>query len=97
MLRDFASSVYAKIPVAGTTIAKMAQILNGMRGFRNSAELYSLPVAARFVSFAKIYRKLFKLAGGRGSGQATHLPSTAGARSTKATTEACSSWGGQQL
>ena len=45
------------------TIAKMAQILNSMRGFKNAAEAYDLPVAARFVKFAKLFPKLFKLAG----------------------------------
>ena len=44
----------------------MAQILNSMRGFKNAAEAYDLPVAARFVKFAKLFPKSFKLAGEAG-------------------------------
>jgi len=66
MLQDFAQSLHARIPDAGLTIVKMAQILNSMRGFKNAAEVYSLPVAARFVKFAKLFPKLFRLAGEAG-------------------------------
>ena len=62
-MQDFASSLYAKIPDAGMTIAKMAQILNSIRGFKNAAETFDLPVAARFVKFTKLFPKLFKLEG----------------------------------
>jgi hypothetical protein len=66
MLQDFAQNLYAKIPDAGMTIAKMAQILNSLRGFKNSAEAYSLPIGARFVKIVRLYPKLFKLAGEAG-------------------------------
>ena len=63
MLQDFAQNLFAKIPDPGLTIAKTAQILNSMRGFKNAAEAFDMPVAARFVKFAKLFPKLFKLAG----------------------------------
>ena len=66
MLQDFAQNLHARIPDPGLTIVKMAQILNSMRGFKNAAEVYSLPVAARFVKFAKLFPKLFRLAGEAG-------------------------------
>ena len=37
-----------------------------MRGFENAAEAYSLPIGARFVKFARLFPKLFKLAGEAG-------------------------------
>ena len=66
MLQDFAQNLYAKIPDPGLSIAKTAQILNSMRGFKNAAEAFDLPVAARFVKFTKLFPKLFQLAGEAG-------------------------------
>ena len=36
------------------------RILNSMRGFKNAAKTYDLPVAARFVKFAKLFPRPFK-------------------------------------
>ena len=66
MLYDFGQSLHTRIPDAGLTLIKVAQILNSMRGFKNAAEAYDLPIAARFVKFAKLYPKLFLLAGEAG-------------------------------
>ena len=37
-----------------------------MRGFKNAAEIYDLPMAARFVKFAKLFPQLFRIGGEAG-------------------------------
>lgn len=52
------------IPTTGLTLARVAQILRGMRGFIDTADVYGPSKAGgRIVSFLKLYPNLFEIQG----------------------------------
>jgi hypothetical protein len=63
MLQDYARRLSGNIPEKGYTLAKVAQILRGMRGFSDTADTYGPAKVGRVVSFLKIYPKRFDLQG----------------------------------
>ncbi len=64
MLQDYARNLKDLLPSAGYTLARVAQLLNGMRGFQDTADTYGPSKAAgRIVSFLKLYPNMFSLQG----------------------------------
>ena len=63
MLQDFARNLKDLLPSDGYTLARVAQILRGMRGFIDTADVYGPSKAGRIVSFLKLYPNLFTLTG----------------------------------
>jgi hypothetical protein len=63
MLQDFARDLKARLPTTGHTLAKVAQILRGIHGFADTADVYGPAKAGRIVSFLKLYPKLFSIQG----------------------------------
>jgi hypothetical protein len=63
MLQDFATNLAAMIPTTGLTLAMAGRILRSQRGFEDTADTYSLPRVGRYVSFLKLYPRLFKIVG----------------------------------
>ena len=65
MLQDFARNLKDMVTSSGLTLARVTQILRGMRGFIDTADVYGPAKAGRIVSFLKLYPNLFEI---RGSG-----------------------------
>ncbi len=63
MLSSFALDLKGMLPSTGHTLAKVAQLLRGMRGFIDTADTYGPSKAGRIVSFLKLYTKLFSIEG----------------------------------
>jgi len=63
MLQDYARNLKQVVPSAGYTLARVAQILRGMRGFLDTADVYGPSKAGRIVSFLKLYPNLFEIQG----------------------------------
>ncbi len=63
MLQDFAKNLAALIPSTGLTLAMAGRILRGMRGCEDTADTYGPARAGRYVSFLKLYPRLFKIVG----------------------------------
>ena len=63
MLQDYARNLKGMLPSTGHTLARVAQLLRGMRGFTNTTEAYGPAKAGRIVSFLKLYPRLFALQG----------------------------------
>lgn len=59
MLQDYARNLKDVVPTVGLTLARVAQILRGMRGFTDTADTYGPSKAGRIASFLKLYPKLF--------------------------------------
>ena len=53
----------ARLHPTGLSLAKVAQILRGMRGFTDTADTYGPSKAGRIVSVLKLYPKLFSMQG----------------------------------
>lgn len=51
------------LPTIGYTLARVAQILRGMRGFQDTADTYGPSKQGRIVSFLKLYPNYFSLQG----------------------------------
>lgn len=49
MLQDFARNLKGMLPSTGYTLARVAQILRGMRGFHDTADVYGPSKAGRIV------------------------------------------------
>ena len=54
MLQDYARKLKDAIPSGGYTLARVAQILRGMRGFADTADTYGPSKQGRIASFLKI-------------------------------------------
>lgn len=63
MLQDFARNLKGVLPSTGYTLARVAQILRGMRGFQDTADTYGPSKQGRIVSFLKLYPNHFSLQG----------------------------------
>ena len=63
MLQDYARNLKDLLPSAGYTLAMVAQILRGMRGFTNTADAYGPSLAGRIVFFLKLYQNMFEIQG----------------------------------
>jgi len=63
MLQDFARNLKGLLPSTGYTLARVAQILGGMRGFHDTADVYGPSKQGRIVNFLKLYPNLFSLQG----------------------------------
>ena len=75
MLQDFATNLKGMLPSTGYTLARVGQLLRGMRGFHDTADVYGRSKQGRIVSFLKLYPKLFQI---QGSGpNITVLPAAA--------------------
>ena len=55
MIQDFASGLQARISDFGISLVRATQIFNNMSGLGSSAETDHLPIAVRFVKFAKLF------------------------------------------
>ncbi len=63
MLQDYARNLKDMIPSTGFTLARVAQILNGMRGFQDASDTYGPSRQGRIVSFLKLFPNFFSLQG----------------------------------
>jgi len=63
MLQDFARNLKGMLPSAGYTLARVAQILRGMRGCQDTADTYGPAKQGRIVSFLKLYPTYFAIQG----------------------------------
>jgi len=63
MLQDYARNLKDLLPSTGYTLARVAQILRGMRGFLDTADVYGPSKAGRIVSFLKLYPNMFEIQG----------------------------------
>ena len=59
MLQDFARKLKNMIPQDGLSLAMVARILKGMRGFDDTTDVYGPAKAGRIVSFLKLYPNYF--------------------------------------
>ena len=62
-LIDYARQVLRSIPGVGVSITRFAQILNSMRGFKDTADAYDVPSQGRFIYFAKLFSNMFEVTG----------------------------------
>ncbi len=60
VLQDFDRNLKDLLPSTGYTLARVAQILRGMRGFQDTIDVY-MSRAGRIVNFLKLYPNLFSL------------------------------------
>ncbi len=51
------------LPSTGYTLARVGQLLRGMRGFHDTADVYGPSKAGRIVSFLKLYPRHFQIHG----------------------------------
>ena len=63
MLQDYARNLKDLLPSTGYPLARVAQILRGMRGFLDTADVYGPSKAGRIVSFLKLYPNMFEIQG----------------------------------
>ena len=63
MLTDFARDLFALIRPDGFTLARVAQLLNSMRGFQDTTNVYGPARAGRIVNFLKLFPQQFRLEG----------------------------------
>ncbi len=63
MLQDYATNLKGMLPSTGYTLARVGQLLRGMRGFVNTATLYGPSKTGRIVNFLKLYPKHFQMQG----------------------------------
>jgi hypothetical protein len=63
MLQDFATNLKGLLPSTGYTLARVAQILRGMRGAFDTMDVYGPSKQGRIVNFLKLYPNLFSLVG----------------------------------
>jgi len=63
MLQDFARNLKDMLPSTGYTLARVAQLLRGMRGFLDTADVYGPSKQGRIVSFLKLYPNYFDIQG----------------------------------
>ncbi len=63
MLQDYATQLKGYLPSTGYTLARVGQLLRGMRGFVNTATLYGPAKSGRIVNFLKLYPKMFSMHG----------------------------------
>ncbi len=63
MLQDYATNLTGHLPSTGFTLARVGQLLRGMRGFLNTATLYGPSKTGRIVNFLKLYPKHFQMQG----------------------------------
>jgi hypothetical protein len=63
MLQDYARNLKSMLPTIGYTLARVAQILRGMRGFQDTTDTYGPAKQGRIVSFLKLYPNYFAIQG----------------------------------
>ena len=63
MLQDYATKLKGYLPSTGYTLARVGQLLRGMRGFVNTTTLYGPSKTGRIVNFLKLYPKMFSMHG----------------------------------
>jgi len=63
MLQDYARNLKDMLPTAGYTLARVAQIIRGMRGAFDTMDTYGPAKQGRIVSFLKLYPNYFSLQG----------------------------------
>ena len=63
MLQDYARNLKDTLKDTGLTLARVAQILQGMRGFLDTVDVYGPSKQGRIVSFLKLYPNLFEIQG----------------------------------
>ncbi len=63
MLQDYATNLTGHLPSTGFTLARVGQLLRGMRGFQDTADVYGSRKTGRIVNFLKLYPKLFSIHG----------------------------------
>ena len=63
MLQDYARNLKDLIPSTGITLARVAQILRGMRGAFDTMDVYGPSKQGRIVSFLKLYPNMFEIQG----------------------------------
>ena len=63
MLQDYARNLKGMLPSAGYTLARVAQILRGMRGAFDTMDTYGPSKQGRIVLFLKLYPNIFTIQG----------------------------------
>jgi len=63
MLQDFARNLKDLLPSTGYTLARVAQLLRGMRGWEDTTDTYGPSKQGRIASFLKLYPNLFSIQG----------------------------------
>ncbi len=63
MLQDYARNLKDWLPSTGLTLSKVTQLLNGMRGFQDTTDVYGPAKEGRIVSFLKLYPQYFNFTG----------------------------------
>ena len=63
MLQDYKTNLKQLIPSDGLTLARVAQLLNSMRSFQDTTDVYGPAKSGRIVSFLKLYPQDFKIQG----------------------------------
>ena len=63
MLQDYARSLKDMIPTTGLTLARVAQIIRGMRGATDTMDVHGPSKAGRIVSFLELYPYVFEIQG----------------------------------
>ena len=63
MLQDFGKKLRDLLPSYGYTLARVAQILRGMRGWEDTTDIYGPAKQGRIVSFLKLYPNYFAIQG----------------------------------
>ena len=56
MLQDFARNLKDLLPSTGYTLAQVAQLLKGMRGWEDTTDTYGPSKQSRIASFLKLYQ-----------------------------------------
>ena len=63
MLQDYARNLKDMLPTVGYTLARVAQILRGMRGAFDTMGTHGPAKQGRIVSFLKLYPNMFEIQG----------------------------------
>ena len=67
MLQDYAQNLKDLLPSTGYTLARVVQIIKGMRGAEDTMDVYGPSRAGRYTSFLKLFPKLFEISGSGGN------------------------------
>lgn len=71
---DFARELEDLIPSTGMSLSRASTVLKAMRGFLDTADVYGLARAGRYVSFLKLYPQKFTLTGSGQNIKVTKTP-----------------------
>ena len=63
LLADYAQNLKNLLPSTGYTLARVVQIIKGMRGAEDTMNVWGLSRAGRYTSFLELFPKLFDIVG----------------------------------